>query len=108
MASQSLADRLRAEAAVTAEIHPSNSEIAVMREAADFLDRLLGPGAACERCRFWDSSTQHRDAQPDTTGLCRRRPPRTSRVTGMAVWPFARDTDWCFEFQARAGSEETL
>ena len=53
----------------------------------------------CEDCRFWDNSTQSGSAQPDTTGLCRRKAPRVNKFTGMAFWPFTEDTDWCGEFQ---------
>ena len=49
----------------------------------------------CEDCRYWDNSTQHGDAQPDTTGLCRQSSPTAHILTGLAVWPFTEDTDGC-------------
>lgn len=52
----------------------------------------------CERCRFFDSSTQSAVAQPDTTGLCRRNPPVADKRDGTARWPFVEDTDWCGSF----------
>lgn len=58
----------------------------------------------CEDCRYWDNSTQSRDAQPDTTGLCRRQPPTPAPFTGLAVWPFTEDTDWCANFIQKAES----
>jgi hypothetical protein len=54
--------------------------------------------ATCEDCRFWDTSTQHGNAESDTTGLCRKRAPRINKITGMAWWPFTEDTDWCGEY----------
>lgn len=51
----------------------------------------------CEDCKFWDNSTTHRDA-PDDTGLCRQGAPTTNIYTGMAVWPFTEDVDWCGAF----------
>jgi hypothetical protein len=53
---------------------------------------------SCERCRWWDNSTQQASAQPDTTGACRVRPPRINKITGGAMWPFTTDTDWCGDY----------
>lgn len=50
---------------------------------------------ACELCRFWDSSEQLDRALPDTTGLCRRLPPKLNKITGRAMWPFSEEGDWC-------------
>lgn len=52
----------------------------------------------CEDCIYWDSSSQLRDAQPDTTGMCRIHAPRIDKRTGAGVWPFTHDTDWCGSF----------
>lgn len=52
----------------------------------------------CDTCRFWDNSTQLGSAEPDTTGQCRIRPPKVSKITGRAVWPFTEDSDWCGEY----------
>lgn len=60
----------------------------------------MRPGI-CEDCKFWDNSTQQRDAQPDTTGLCRINPPIVSKHTGEGIWPFTSDTDWCAKFEER-------
>lgn len=49
----------------------------------------------CVSCRFWDTSTQLRNAQPDTTGMCRCSPPRINKRTGAAMWPHTEDSDWC-------------
>ena len=51
----------------------------------------------CETCRFWDPSTQLKDADPDTTGICRINPPVADgvRYYGRPLWPFTEDTDWC-------------
>jgi len=55
----------------------------------------------CEDCKNWDNSTQHGNAQPDTTGLCRAQPPVADERDGSARWPFTEDTDWCGWFVAR-------
>lgn len=55
----------------------------------------------CEDCFYWDNSVQLDKAQPDTTGLCRREPPRVDRRTGKAMWPFTEDTDWCGRYYGR-------
>jgi len=55
----------------------------------------------CETCRFWDLSVQSANAQPDTTGLCRKKAPDAHPFTGMGNWPFTEDADWCGEHQAR-------
>lgn len=55
----------------------------------------------CEDCKFWDNSTQRSGDQPDTTGLCRRLPPRASKYDGQGFWPFTSDTDWCGKFKDR-------
>lgn len=63
----------------------------------------------CETCRFWDSSTQRVNAQPDTTGACRRQAPLADFRTAEAFWPFSADDDWCGEHQPREsdlGDEE--
>lgn len=60
----------------------------------------------CETCRWWDSSTQSASAQPDTTGLCRVRPPVADDRTGVAVWPFTEDTDWCRAHEPEASGHE--
>ena len=49
----------------------------------------------CETCRWWDSSCQKAHFQPNTTGACRVNPPRLDRMTGVGIWPFTGDTDWC-------------
>lgn len=53
----------------------------------------------CETCSWWDTSAQSPNAEPDTTGLCRQRPPRADKRLGTAVWPFTSDTDWCGEYK---------
>lgn len=51
----------------------------------------------CEQCIFWDNSAR---ADVDyETGQCRRTPPGFDDRTGLAVWPFTEDTDWCGEFK---------
>lgn len=53
----------------------------------------------CENCKWWDTSSQAASAQEDTTGLCRRKSPREfDQRTGMAIWPYTEDTDWCGEY----------
>jgi hypothetical protein len=49
----------------------------------------------CETCRFWDTSVQHRDAQADTTGICRAGLPVADDRDSKARWPFTEDVDWC-------------
>lgn len=58
----------------------------------------------CEECFYWDSSTQLRDADPDTTGQCRKRAPSMDTTYGspqVAMWPITEDADWCGEFRAK-------
>lgn len=55
----------------------------------------------CEDCRFWDASSQAAAAEPDTTGACRRAPPHVDDRTGLAMWPYTEDTDWCGEFREK-------
>lgn len=62
---------------------------------------------ACENCRWWDNSTVHGQDHQDITGLCRRRPPRINKVTGMAFWPFTEDSDWCGAFDPPHHKEPT-
>jgi hypothetical protein len=61
----------------------------------------------CERCAWWDTSTQSGSAESDTTGLCRRTTPGFDDRTGLAVWPFTAQEDWCGSFEesieAKAG-----
>ena len=56
----------------------------------------------CEDCKFWDNSTQHGQAEPDTTGICRVLPPTADERDCTARWPFTADTDWCGSFQSNA------
>jgi hypothetical protein len=51
--------------------------------------------AACEKCRWWDSSIQQTHKTPDTTGACRVSAPKINKITGGAMWPFTEDSDWC-------------
>lgn len=53
------------------------------------------PSIVCETCHWWDNSIQHRFAEPDTTGLCRVKPPVPDERNGRACWPFTEDSDWC-------------
>ena len=55
----------------------------------------------CETCVWWDLSTQHRDAQPDTSGACRVASPRLDRRSGHGIWPFTDQSDWCGSYLAR-------
>lgn len=58
----------------------------------------------CEDCFYWDNSAQLDDAQPDTTGMCRRHAPKMDVRFGIppaARWPFTEDVDWCGEYSAR-------
>jgi hypothetical protein len=48
----------------------------------------------CESCKFWDNSASSPDSDEDT-GQCRRLPPGFDSRTGLAVWPFVEDRDWC-------------
>lgn len=50
----------------------------------------------CSNCRYWDnsSSSSLTDAE---TGKCRRSSPGFDSRTGIAVWPFTEETDWCGE-----------
>lgn len=52
----------------------------------------------CEDCRWWDSSTKHRDDDADVTGLCRVNPPVVDKRNGHARWPFTEAADWCGQF----------
>ena len=54
---------------------------------------------ACDLCRYWDSSVQMDGVQSDTTGLCRRQPPKVNKMTGGAMWPFTDDSDWCGSYK---------
>lgn len=49
----------------------------------------------CEDCQYWDTSTQPAHRQPDTYGACRAAPPYPDDRSGIAMWPFTEDTDWC-------------
>lgn len=48
----------------------------------------------CERCLWWDISTSS-SISDDETGLCRRKAPGFDDRTGLAVFPFTTETDWC-------------
>lgn len=66
------------------------------------MTRMDRPGI-CEDCRFWDNSVQSANAEPDTTGVCRRRAPSAvDDRTGRAQFPFTEDSDWCAEWQGAA------
>lgn len=52
----------------------------------------------CEDCRWWDSSCQPADKEPDTHGVCRVSPPVADDRTGHARWPFTEYADWCASF----------
>jgi hypothetical protein len=51
--------------------------------------------STCENCKHWDSSANSAHDEIDATGMCRRDPPGFDERTGLAVWPFTRDDDWC-------------
>ena len=51
----------------------------------------------CENCKWWDNSVSARDAEV-ATGLCRARTPGRDKRSGLAVWPFTEDVDWCGSF----------
>lgn len=57
----------------------------------------------CEDCRWWDNSASHGEDQVrgTDTGQCRRMPPGFDSRTGLAVFPFTEDRDWCGEFMPR-------
>ena len=49
----------------------------------------------CEDCKHWDTSVRRYDADPDTTGVCRKALPFPDDRNGAARWPFSNDDDWC-------------
>jgi hypothetical protein len=52
----------------------------------------------CMHCRYWDNSVVLGDKPPDALGgICRREAPRFNEITGGAMWPFTKNTDWCGE-----------
>lgn len=55
----------------------------------------------CETCKFWDNSTSSSFAaeRGEESGQCRRGVPGHDSRTGMAVWPFTVENDWCGEFK---------
>lgn len=59
----------------------------------------------CETCRWWDSAIQLSDAEPDTTGACRVRPPVADDRSSKARWPFTEDVDWCASHTPRDNDE---
>ncbi len=54
------------------------------------------PRNRCENCLFWDNSAISSHSEEET-GQCRRSPPGFDSRTGLAVWPFSEDRDWCGE-----------
>lgn len=62
--------------------------------SADDQQRFLA-NARCESCLWLDTSAQSDRAEPDTTGMCRRRPPAVDDRTSLAMWPLVDLDDWC-------------
>ena len=50
----------------------------------------------CENCKWWDNSSQAREVE--ASGACRVNPPGRDKRSGLAVWPFTEDVDWCGSF----------
>jgi hypothetical protein len=63
--------------------------------------------STCANCRFWDNSASSGQSD-DETGLCVRNPPGFDSRTGLAVWPFTADRDWCGGYKADPDFEDGL
>lgn len=61
----------------------------------------------CVSCRWWDSSVQLANTQPDTTGACRKNPPVADDRSGSARWPLTDQHDWCSEWSASPVEENS-
>ncbi|PZU95515.1 MAG: hypothetical protein DI527_00470 [Chelatococcus sp.] len=59
----------------------------------------------CCTCQWWDNSASSAVSAAET-GQCRRLPPGFDDRTGLAVWPFTEETDWCGEFALDEARDE--
>ena len=62
--------------------------------------------ARCSQCAWWDTSAESDRAAPGTTGQCRGAVPTADDRTGLAVWPFTDQDDWCREWEVEGSHPE--
>lgn len=61
----------------------------------------------CEDCVYHDASIQSGVVELDTTGLCRRRSPKSLNIyNGAAQWPFTELTDGCGDGWSEPGASK--
>lgn len=61
----------------------------------------------CSKCLFWDNSSSS-SISDEETGRCRRATPGFDSRTGLAVWPFTEDRDWCGEFVVNPDADDEM
>lgn len=59
----------------------------------------------CDTCRFFDTSTQRGNVEPDTTGACRAVLPTPDDRDGKARWPVPDFFDWCAHYRPDASND---
>lgn len=59
----------------------------------------------CDKCEFWDTSSESSIAEPGTTARCRAKAPTTDERTGLAMWPHTDQDDWCGDFRPSPSTE---